>query len=172
MTLLEVDVVNAVRSGVAPAFVRGVLRRAAAVPEIAARLPDGDATIAVRITDDDEMRRLNRTYAGEDHATDVLSFEGSGAHVGDIAISWPRVVEQAEQWDHTPKDELSVLLVHGLLHLLGWDHSTPDEGEEMWRLTYIALGVSAGGRRREIRRSRRPRSGRNGEQQSERIGDA
>ena len=172
MTLLEVDVVNAVRSGVRPAFVRGVLRRAAVVPEIAARLPEGQATIAVRITDDEEMRSLNRRYAGDDHATDVLSFEGSGAHVGDIAVSWPRVVEQAEQWDHSAKDELSVLLVHGLLHLLGWDHSTPAETEEMWRLTYIALGVSAGGRRREIRRSRRPRSGRKGEQRSERTGDA
>ena len=139
MTLLEVDVVNAVRSGVAPAFVRGVLRRAAAVPEIAARLPDGEATVAVRITGDEEMRSLNRTYAGDDHATDVLSFEGSGAHVGDIAVSWPRVVEQAEQWDHSAKDELSVLLVHGLLHLLGWDHGTAAETEEMWRLTYSAV---------------------------------
>ena len=139
MTLLEVDVVNAVRSGVTPAFVRGVLRRAAAVPEIAARLPEGEATLAVRITDDDEMRRLNDTYAGDDHSTDVLSFEGEAAHAGDIAISWPRVVEQAEQWDHPPKDELSVLLVHGLLHLLGWDHATPAETEEMWRLTYSAL---------------------------------
>ena len=130
---------NAVRSGVAPAFVRGVLRRAAAVPEVAARLPEGEATVAVRITDDEEVRRLNQTYAGDDHVTDVLSFEGTGAHVGDIAVSWPRVVEQAEQWDHSPKDELSVLLVHGLLHLLGWDHATPAETEEMWRLTYIPL---------------------------------
>ncbi|HET9782284.1 MAG TPA: rRNA maturation RNase YbeY [Candidatus Dormibacteraeota bacterium] len=164
MTVLEVEVVKAVAAPITPAFVRGVLKRAAAVPEVAARLPDGEATVAVRITDDDEMQRLNRTYAGDDHATDVLSFEGDGAHIGDIAISWPRVVEQAQAWGHSEKDEVAVLLVHGLLHLLGWDHATPSENEEMWRLTYIPLRVSTGGRRREIRRSRRPRSGRNGEQ--------
>lgn len=139
MTVLEVEVVKAVRAGVTPAFVRTVIRRAADVPEIAARLPEGAATVAVRITDDEEMQLLNRTYAGDDHATDVLSFEGGGAHVGDIAISWPRVVEQAEEWGHDEKEELSVLLVHGLLHLLGWDHRTPEETEEMWRLTYIPL---------------------------------
>lgn len=139
MTVLEVEVVKAVRAGVTPAFVRTVLRRAAEVPEIAARLPDGEATVAVRITDDEEMQRLNKTYAGEDHTTDVLSFEGDGSHVGDIAVSWPRVVEQAEQWGHDQKAELSILLVHGLLHLLGWDHATREETEEMWRLTYIPL---------------------------------
>jgi probable rRNA maturation factor len=139
VTVLEVEVVKAVRMGVTPGFVRSVLRRAVEVPEIAARLPEGEATVAVRITDDEEMRQLNKTYAGDDHATDVLSFEGEGPHVGDIAISWPRVIEQAEQWRHSEKEELSVLLVHGLLHLLGWDHATPAETEEMWRLTYIPL---------------------------------
>jgi probable rRNA maturation factor len=139
VNVLEVEVVKAVAAPVTAAFVRGVVRRAARVPELAARLPEGEATVAVRITDDEEMRRLNRTYADDDHATDVLSFEGGGAHVGDIAISWPRVVVQAQEWGHTEKDELAVLLVHGLLHLLGWDHATPTETEEMWRLTYIPL---------------------------------
>ncbi|HKC20333.1 MAG TPA: rRNA maturation RNase YbeY [Candidatus Dormibacteraeota bacterium] len=139
MTVLEVELVKAVPAPVTPAFVRSLLRRAAKVPEMAARLPEGDATVAVRITDDNELRALNKTYAGEDHATDVLSFEGAGNHVGDIAVSWPRVVEQAQQGGHSEKDELSVLLVHGLLHLLGWDHVTTAETEEMWRLTYIPL---------------------------------
>src|SRR5690349_25044476 len=84
------------------------------------------------------MERLNRDFAGDAHPTDVLSFEGSGDHVGDIAISWPRVVAQAEEWGHGDKEELAVLLVHGFLHLLGWDHATPAENEEMWRLTYSA----------------------------------
>jgi probable rRNA maturation factor len=139
VTVLEVEVAKAVAADVSPAFVRRVLRRAAEVPEVAARLPEGEATVAVRITDDDELQHLNKTYAGEDHVTDVLSFEGDGPHVGDIAISWPRVLEQAQQWGHDDKEELSVLLVHGFLHLLGWDHATPAETEEMWRLTYIPL---------------------------------
>ena len=130
---------KATRAAVPAAFVRGVLRRAAKVPEMAARLPEGHAEVAVRITDDAEMERLNHEFAGEGHATDVLSFEGSGDHVGDIAISWPRVVAQAEEWGHSEQDELAVLLVHGFLHLLGWDHATPAETEEMWRLTYTPL---------------------------------
>jgi probable rRNA maturation factor len=139
VTLLEVEVVKAVPAPVTPAFVRRVLERAARVPEVAARLPEGEATVAVRISDDDELQRLNRTYAGADHATDVLSFAGEGGHVGDIAVSWLRVVQQAKEARHSEKDELSVLLVHGFLHLLGWDHATAAEREEMWRLTYIAL---------------------------------
>jgi probable rRNA maturation factor len=139
VTVLEVDVVKAVRAGVQPAFVRRVLARAAAVPEIAARMPEGQVTVAVKITDAAELESLNRTYAGEDHTTDVLSFEGEGKHLGDIAISWPAVVEQAERWGHDDRSELSVLLVHGFLHLLGWDHQTAAETEEMWRLTYSSL---------------------------------
>jgi len=139
VTVLEVDVVKATRAGVAPAFVRRVLLRAAAVPEISARLPEGNLTVAVKITDAAELEGLNRTYAGEDHTTDVLSFEGPGDHLGDIAISWPAVVEQAERWGHDENSELAVLAVHGFLHLLGWDHRTPAETEEMWRLTYTAV---------------------------------
>ena len=139
MTVLDVEVVNATRAGVSAAFVRGALKRAAKVPEMAARLPEGHAEVAVRITDDAEMERLNREFAGEGHATDVLAFVGSGDHVGDIAVSWPRVIAQAQEWGHSEKDELSVLLVHGFLHLLGWDHAAPAETEEMWRLTYTAI---------------------------------
>ncbi|TMF49542.1 MAG: rRNA maturation RNase YbeY [Chloroflexi bacterium] len=139
MTVLEAEVVKAVRAGVAPAFVRRVLARAAKVPEIAARLPEGVCTVAVRITSAEELRELNRTYARDDHTTDVLSFAGTGSHVGDIAISWPAVLEQSQQWGHDSKSELAVLLVHGLLHLLGWDHRTRAETEEMWRLTYLPL---------------------------------
>ena len=139
MTLIEVEVDKAVRAPVRPAFVRRVLMRAAKVPEIAARLADGTVTVAVRITDERELAELNRTFAGEDHTTDVLSFEGQGDHLGDIAVSWPAVVAQAEQWGHDEDSELAVLLVHGLLHLLGWDHRGPNETEEMWRLTNRAL---------------------------------
>ena len=130
---------NAVRADVTPAFVRRVLQRAAKVPEVAARLAQTTVSVAVRITSAQELLQLNQTFADEDHTTDVLSFEGEGDHLGDIAISWPAVVEQAELWDHDERSELGVLLVHGLLHLLGWDHGTTAESEEMWRLTYIAL---------------------------------
>jgi probable rRNA maturation factor len=150
VTLLEAEVVKAVRADVAPVYIRRVLARAAAVPEVAARLPEGKPTVAVRITSDEEMRSLNQTYAGEDHATDVLSFAGTANHLGDIAISWPAVVRQAAQYGHDTKTEAALLSVHGLLHLLGWDHATAAERREMNRLTVDALeraGIKLAARR-------------------------
>ena len=142
MTILEAEVVKAVRADVPPAFIRRVLARAASVPEVAARLPEAESTVAVRITGDEEMQRLNKAYAAEDHATDVLSFAGSDNHLGDIAISWPAVVRQAAQYGHDEKTEVALLSVHGLLHLLGWDHAKASERKEMNRLTVAALDES------------------------------
>ena len=139
MTVIEAEVVKAVRADVTPAFVRGVLTRAAKLAEVAARLPDERCAVAIRITSDEEMAQLNRDYAGVDHATDVLSFAGGGDHVGDIAISWPAAVRQAKTFGHETETELGLLVVHGFLHLLGWDHATAAERKEMNRLTRAAL---------------------------------
>jgi probable rRNA maturation factor len=139
---LEVEVIKAVRTPVPARFVREVLQRAASIPEVAARLPDGAATLAVRLTGDRELRRLNRDYAGEDSVTDVLSFAGSGEHVGDLAISWPTAVRQSTTFGHDAKTEVALLSVHGLLHLLGWDHAAAPERKEMNRLTRAALKLS------------------------------
>ena len=136
---MEVEVIKAVRAGVGPESLRRVLRRTAEVPEVAARLPEGRVDLAVRITGDEEMRELNKTYASEDHATDVLSFAGAGEHLGDIAISWPAVLRQAASFGHDAKTEMALLAVHGLLHLLGWDHARAAERREMTRLTVAGL---------------------------------
>ena len=136
---LAVEVVKAVRAPVAPSFVRSVLARTASLPEVAARLPEGTSTVAVRITGDRELRRLNNRYARNDSVTDVLSFVGSGDHLGDLAISWETVVRQADEFRHAPMTELGLLCVHGMLHLLGWDHLAAPERKEMVRLTIAAL---------------------------------
>jgi len=137
-----VDFINAVRAPVPPAYVRSVLRRAASLPEVAARMPGEQATVAVRLTDDVELRRLHREHSGEDSVTDVLSFAGTGDHVGDLAISWTAVVRQAARHGYTSQGELALLCVHGLLHLLGWDHASRAETAEMRRLTRAALALS------------------------------
>jgi probable rRNA maturation factor len=139
---LEVDVIKAVRAPVPALLVRRVLQHAASIPEVAARLPAGTATVAVRLTGDRELRRLNRDYAGEDSVTDVLSFAGSGEHVGDLAISWPTAVRQSKTFGHDVRTEVALLSVHGLLHLLGWDHAAARERKEMNRLTRAALKLS------------------------------
>jgi len=139
VTVIEPEVLKAVAAPVRPAFIREVLRQAASVPELAARLGGDRMTLAVRITGDRELRRLNRDYAGEDEVTDVLSFAGFGQHLGDLAISWPMVERQAAAHGQPESTELALLCVHGLLHLLGWDHATAVERREMTRLTRAAL---------------------------------
>jgi len=99
------------------------------------------------ITNDEELRRLNRQFRKKDYATDVLSFpahEGDGA-LGDIAISFDRVKQQAAERHHALSKEIGVLMLHGILHLMGMDHET-DRGqmaraERKWR---ASLGLPAG----------------------------
>jgi len=139
---LQVEVFKAVRAPVPPAFLRRVLQRSIGVPEVEARLPAGTATLALRLTSDEELRRLNRDFAGHDSVTDVLSFAGSLQHVGDLAVSWPMAVRQAVEYGHSEQTELGLLSVHGFLHLLGWDHASAAERKEMSRLTIAALALS------------------------------
>jgi probable rRNA maturation factor len=139
---LKVEVVNAARAAVQPARLRSVIRNAARVPEVGARLPDGPVTVALRITDDSELRRLNRDFSAHDAVTDVLSFQGEDGHLGDLAISWAAVRRQAEAYGHAVDTELALLCVHGFLHLLGWDHATAAQRREMTRITVVALAES------------------------------
>lgn len=92
----------------------------------------GESSLAVRFVGDRLMRRLNREFRGRDATTDVLSFPGEvtqeGRHLGDIAVSVPAARRQALRAGHSVARELQVLLVHGVLHCLGYDHET-DSGE-------------------------------------------
>src|SRR5579872_2520627 len=78
------------------------------------------------ITDDRELRRLNRQFCGLDYATDVLSFPQENG--GEIAISLDRAAAQAAEHGHSVSDEIRILMLHGVLHLKGMDHET-DSGE-------------------------------------------
>lgn len=88
--------------------------------------------VEVLLADDRTLRRLNREFRGKDKATDVLSFpappELEGQLAGDLAISLDTAFKQAKEQGHSLRDEVRVLLLHGLLHLYGMDHEV-DEGE-------------------------------------------
>jgi probable rRNA maturation factor len=128
----------------------------AALRSFARRLRDevaGGRPFCCRITSDREVRELNRRFLGIDRPTDVLSFpSGSGiGPLGDIAIAFPYARRQAETLGHGADVELRVLLLHGVLHLLGYDHET-DRGrmrraEERWRAR-LGLPHSLTGRSR------------------------
>jgi probable rRNA maturation factor len=84
------------------------------------------------------MHELNKEYRGVDRTTDVLSFaleDGENIklpirELGDVFVSIPKMIEQAKEFNHSEKRELSFLVCHGLLHLLGYDHTRSKEEEE------------------------------------------
>lgn len=104
------------------------------------------AEVSVTIVSNDDIHQINKEYRGKDAPTDVISFaleeEGEGEIeivgaemppvLGDIIISADRTREQAEEYNHSFKRELGFLAVHGFLHLLGYDHMTKEEEEEMF----------------------------------------
>lgn len=107
----------------------------------------GGARFTALLTSDRRLRQLNREFLGKDYATDVLSFPagGGGGWLGDLAISVPRAVQQAGEQGHGVEQEIAVLLLHGVLHLMGHDHET--DGGAMRRLEIRwrkALGLPAG----------------------------
>ena len=112
---------------------------AQAVLEHESETQDNELTIV--LTDDARLQELNRDYLKIDAPTDVLSFPASetdpqtGArYIGDILISVPRARSQAETAGHPVESELQLLVVHGVLHLLGYDHAEPEEKTHMWKV--------------------------------------
>jgi probable rRNA maturation factor len=102
-----------------------------------------EGEVHVLLTGDATLRRLNRQFRGKDKVTDVLSFPAaeSGAGVaGDLAISLETAARQAARFGHSLRDEVRVLLLHGVLHLAGFDHET-DAGEMAAREAKLRLGL-------------------------------
>ncbi len=101
-----------------------------------------NAILSIVFVGNEEIQKLNRDYRGKDAITDVISFafednEDMPSFVrvlGDIYVCIPRMKEQAKLYGHSEKRELSFLVVHGLLHLLGYDHMTKPEEETMFHL--------------------------------------
>ena len=93
------------------------------------------------------IKELNKTYRDIDTVTDVLSFESGGEvdpetgreYLGDIIICLEQAAKQADQSGHSTEDEIGLLEIHGLLHLLGYDHLDDDQREEMWNYQDVYL---------------------------------
>ena len=99
-----------------------------------------DAELSIVLTDNEHLQELNLNYLGIDAPTDVLSFpasetdpESGARYIGDILISIPRAQSQADAARHPLESEVQLLVVHGTLHLLGYDHAEPEEKSRMWK---------------------------------------
>ena len=141
---MSVEVDDRADCGVAPAAVADVVRAVLAAEDV------GACEVGVVLVDEHEMREINREHRGRDEPTDVLSFPideedelpGVDRMLGDVVICVPVLERQAGENDVAPGDELVDLLVHGVLHLLGYDHET-DQGEMLARQDAIVDGLVA-----------------------------
>ncbi len=120
-----------------------ILRRAALTALRHQNIPPTE--IAIVISDDETLQALNRRFRGMDSPTDVLAFPtqikgpfagfpGQPHYLGDIVISYPRAQAQAAEAGHPLQSELQLLVVHGLLHLLGYDDQSEPERTKMWEV--------------------------------------
>ena len=105
-----------------------------------------ETDLSIVVTSDDEIQQLNHQFLENDSPTDVLSFPGGEIdpdthreNLGDIIISFDRARTQALARQGTVESEIQLLVVHGVLHLLGFDHADDREKAEMWSLQHKAL---------------------------------
>ena len=105
------------------------------------------ASVCITVVDEAEIQRINHEFRNIDRVTDVLSFPAwdggeydlTDGFLGDIAICEKRAREQAKEYGHSLERELAFLTVHGMLHLLGYDHMQPDEEKVMFGLQETIL---------------------------------
>ncbi|MEN6356862.1 MAG: rRNA maturation RNase YbeY [Armatimonadota bacterium] len=127
------------------------MRRIAQKLLTAENCPD-NTEVSVLLTDDEQIAGLNKQYRDVDGPTDVLSFsqiegeddfsqEVDDGMLGDVVISVERAQIQSQAQGNTLDQEIDMLLVHGILHLLGYDHAEPDEEKAMFSRQAETLGI-------------------------------
>ena len=141
----------------APSWLQGIARQV-----LVAQGAGAEVELGLVIATEERVKQLNRDYRGRDEPTDVLAFstrEEVGAdlppfvqppdgvlHLGEVIISYPQAVIQAEEHRHSIKKEIAILTIHGVLHLLGYEHDKPELARQMRAreaelLSYIEGGL-------------------------------
>jgi probable rRNA maturation factor len=149
---VELDVEFAVEEHIPAVWEEARIRQLVA-SIVERELGPGRYTIALHLVGDETIRELNREHRGVDLHTDVLAFplhDPNGmrfvvppdlsTNLGDVVVSHPRVQAQAEEYGHSPGRELAYLVVHGVLHVLGYDHEAEDDRVRMRAREEEALG--------------------------------
>ena len=131
------------------------LLEAAAEQTLAHIRPGEDFELTIALSDDSQLHDLNLQFLGIDSSTDVLSFpadeldpDTGTLYLGDVILSLPRALAQAAAGGHGVEAELQLLTVHGVLHLLGYDHADPGDKAAMWSrqaeiLTLLGCPITA-----------------------------
>ena len=130
---MEIEINNVVGAPINQKRIKTILKQ---VLKILKPWPVKSKFLSVAIVDGKTIKKLNKKYRKIDKITDVLSFGSLRQdEMVEIIICWPRLKEQAKQFKHSQKQELIVLLIHGLLHLIGYDDETKKERVVMEKIT-------------------------------------
>lgn len=122
--MVSIEINNKTTARINKIFISRVLRKSL-------KLLKKQINVSVAIVGPNEIRRLNRIYRQIDRATDVLSFED----LNEIIICYQQARKQAKKFGHSVEDEIKLLLIHGLLHLLGYDHQTKTQKRRLDKLS-------------------------------------
>tara|TARA_B100000945_G_C20419490_1_gene617041 strand:- start:742 stop:1212 length:471 start_codon:yes stop_codon:yes gene_type:complete len=99
-------------------------------------------SVTLILSNDSYLKTLNQNYVGIDTSTDVLSFQSNEKfYLGDVILSVEYALRTANIRSHTLIEELQILTVHGILHLLGYTHESNDDGEQMWKIQKHILSI-------------------------------
>ena len=148
---LEVDVVRHAEAWRPAGVTDAMLKRSARAAFAAAPpAPYGTYAVTIVLTDDEEMQELNRTWRGKDAPTNVLSFPlndevSEPGLLGDVVLAYETTLKEARDGNLALRDHVTHLVVHGLLHLLGFDHTEDEEAERMEdveRTALASLGIA------------------------------
>ncbi|MCK4368704.1 MAG: rRNA maturation RNase YbeY [Dehalococcoidales bacterium] len=141
---MEISVLidEGVEGNLEPSWLQSIARQV-----LAAQGAGAEVEMGLVIATEERVKQLNRDYRGRDEPTDVLAFsarEEVGAdlppfvqppdgvlHLGEVIISYPQAAIQAEEHQHSAKKELAILIIHGVLHLLGYEHDKPKLERQM-----------------------------------------
>jgi len=141
----EIEVVNDAGCDIDSALLRAAAKAVLAQEHVAVA-----SAMTIVISDDEHVASLNKQFRGIDSPTDVLSFPAAPApieipdelpYLGDLIIAYPYASAQAQREGHDIDKSFALLVVHGTLHLLGYDHDTPERRAQMWQAQASALST-------------------------------
>lgn len=147
--MIEVQIAEPIQAAETAALQDPAYLETAAQAALQAGGAPPDAGLTLLVTGDAQIRQLNRDFLGFDEPTDVLAFpsgesgldpDTGGHYLGDVIVSYPRALAQAEAGGHPVQDELQLLVVHGVLHLNGYDHAREEDKARMWAIQAEVLG--------------------------------
>jgi probable rRNA maturation factor len=145
--MIDIEISKGFKGKVETAWVMGAAQAALTELDVSP-----ESALSILITTDQHIQELNRDYRQVDQPTDVLAFpsghsnpEDGMTYLGDIVISYPRAAAQAGERGHLVAEEIQLLVIHGILHLLSYNHLDPEGKEQMWNIKQQVLeGLGVG----------------------------